>query len=57
MLLSIFVLVYVDDLIITSIDADCIQQFITKLASRFSVKNLGLLSYFLGVEVISIGHC
>lgn len=48
---------YVDDLIITGTDTDRIQTFITKLAARFSVKDLGPLSYFLGVEVISTRDC
>ena len=50
--LTIYVLVYVDDLIITRNDTVAIQNFITKLADRFSLKDLGPLSYFLGVEVI-----
>lgn len=42
MFLSIFLLVYMDDLIIICIDMDCSQQFITKLASRFFITDLGI---------------
>ena len=48
--LTIYVLVYVDDLIITGNDTAAIQNFITKLADRFSLKDLDPLFYFLGVR-------
>ena len=48
----LYLLVYVDDIILTGNNADLISQFVACLAKRFSLKDLGNLSYFLGVEVI-----
>lgn len=47
---KIYVLVYVDDLIITRSDSTLVQQTIDKLNTVFAIKDLGDLSYFLGVE-------
>lgn len=49
---TIFVLVYVDDHIITGNESKMVQNEITQLASKFSIKDLCVLSYFLDVEVI-----
>ena len=49
---KLFILVYVDDLIITGDNNNLINSFVTALANRFSIKDLGPLTYFLGVEVI-----
>ena len=49
--LCIYVLVYVDDIVVTANDDTVLDKFITRLSARFSLKDLGLLSYFLGVEV------
>lgn len=48
----IYLLVYVDDIIVTSNATDALNKFILNLATRFSLKDLGPLSYFLGVEVL-----
>ena len=48
---QISVLIYVDDLIISGNDHDSIQQFRIYLGECFYIKNLGVLKYFLGVEV------
>ncbi|KAG7543090.1 Ribonuclease H-like superfamily [Arabidopsis thaliana x Arabidopsis arenosa] len=45
----IYVLVYVDDIIITG-DPALVKAFKVALAARFSLKDLGPLSYFLGIE-------
>ncbi|XP_019086200.1 PREDICTED: uncharacterized protein LOC109126803 [Camelina sativa] len=45
----IYVLVYVDDIIITGVPS-LVQAFQFALAQRFSLKKLGPLSYFLGIE-------
>lgn len=47
------VLAYVDDLIVTGSSSALITTFTKYLQSCFAVKDLGPLSYFLGVEVAS----
>ncbi|KAK6160582.1 hypothetical protein DH2020_003963 [Rehmannia glutinosa] len=46
----LLVLVYVDDILITGDDQTKITEVINTLDSRFSLKNLGEVSYFLGLE-------
>ncbi|KAA3481481.1 Retrovirus-related Pol polyprotein from transposon TNT 1-94 [Gossypium australe] len=47
----LYVLVYIDDIIITSNHQANIDQFVTNLDTQFSLKDLGPLSYFFGIEV------
>lgn len=51
-----YLLVYVNDLILTGDHETKVNHFIAILAQRFSIKELGLLTYFLGVEVIPNQH-
>lgn len=44
-------LVYVDDIIITGNSESSISKFIYQLHKRFALKDLGELSFFLGIEV------
>ena len=53
---TIYLLVYVDDIIITGNNPLDVQHFITLLFAWFSLKDLGSLTYFLGVEVLSHQH-
>jgi len=43
--------VYVDDLIITGGDANAVTKFKKQMLSTFKMSDLGLLSYYLGLEV------
>ena len=45
-------LVYVDDIILTGNNNDHFKLFIDQLSTRFSLKDLGNLSYFLGMEAL-----
>ncbi|RVW54772.1 Retrovirus-related Pol polyprotein from transposon RE1 [Vitis vinifera] len=47
----IYLLLYVDDIILTGNNPTLINRFISQLHSEFAVKDLGPLSYFLGLEV------
>ncbi|XP_025981670.1 uncharacterized mitochondrial protein AtMg00810-like [Glycine max] len=48
---TIFLLVYVDDIIFTDSSSSLIQQITTQLHFAFSLKQLGQLDYFLGIEI------
>ncbi|CAA7400665.1 unnamed protein product [Spirodela intermedia] len=43
--------VYVDDLVIIGASCDDIKQFKKEMADAFKMSNLGLLRYYLGIEV------
>jgi hypothetical protein len=47
---SLFLLVYVDDILITGSSPLAISQLISNLSQEFAVKDLGHLKYFLGIE-------
>ncbi|GJV81324.1 ribonuclease H-like domain-containing protein [Tanacetum coccineum] len=52
-------LVYVDDFIITGNSLDEVENFKLFLKSKFMIKDLGVMKYFLGIEVLdnSNGIC
>ncbi|GJT44377.1 ribonuclease H-like domain-containing protein, partial [Tanacetum coccineum] len=47
-------LVYVDDIIMTGNSVSEIEKFKVFLKSKFMIKDLGKLNYFLGIEVVDI---
>lgn len=47
-----YLLIYVDDLILTSNNESVLTTFINQLHREFGIKYLGDLSYFLGLEII-----
>jgi Reverse transcriptase (RNA-dependent DNA polymerase) len=49
--ITIIVLVYVDDIIITGNDVTEIKRVKARLREKFDIKDLGLLKYFLGIEI------
>jgi hypothetical protein len=51
---TIYVLIYVGDIIITSSSAPAIDTLLFNLKIDFAVKHLGPLNFFLGIEVIPI---
>ncbi|KAL5789447.1 hypothetical protein ACOSQ2_004335 [Xanthoceras sorbifolium] len=52
----LYVLVYVDDILITGTDNRLIHQAIEVLHSRFALKALGAVNYFLGFEAFRNDH-
>ncbi|GKV50908.1 hypothetical protein SLEP1_g57587 [Rubroshorea leprosula] len=48
----LYVLVYIDDILITGSNPIAIDNLITAMSSKFFVKKLGELDFFLGVEAI-----
>ena len=46
----LYVLIYVDDIIITGSSSQAVDSLILALGSDFAVKNLGDLHYFLGIK-------
>ncbi|CAL1359073.1 unnamed protein product [Linum trigynum] len=48
----LYFLVYVDDLLLTGNDEALLTRFQDRLSARFSLKRLGQVNYFLGIEVL-----
>ncbi len=52
--LIIFVLIYVDDIIVTSSRQEAVPALLQDLQKEFALKDLGDLHYFLGIEVTKV---
>jgi len=48
---TVFVLVYVDDIIVASSTHKATEALLSDLNKEFALKDLGDLNYFLGIEV------
>lgn len=53
-ILTVYLLVSMDDIIITGSSISLIQHLTSQLNSKFSLKQLCSLDYFLGIEVITL---
>lgn len=51
-LVSVYLLVYVDDILITGNDEPTIQRILHQLANHFSIKGPEELNYFLGIKEV-----
>ncbi|XP_040249230.1 benzyl alcohol O-benzoyltransferase-like [Aegilops tauschii subsp. strangulata] len=47
-----YLLLYIDDIILTASSPPLFQQITARLRSEFALKDLGALHYFLGIEVV-----
>ena len=47
----IYLLLYVDDIIITGNNSQHVSSLIAAISSVFELKDLGVLNYFLGVQI------
>jgi hypothetical protein len=54
--IHVFVLVYVDDILVTNNSFSTITHLISKLKGEFEVKYLKALSYFLGIQATRTSH-
>src|SRR6266540_2039683 len=52
--MTVFVLIYVDDIIVASSSNDATEALLKNLSKKFALKDLGKLHYFLGIEVKNI---
>ena len=48
---SMFILIYVDDIIVASSKQEAVSALLKNLQEEFALKDLGNLHYFLGIEV------
>lgn len=48
----VYLLVYVDDIIVTGNNSMMVEKILSTLANRFALKDMGELSYFLGIKVV-----
>lgn len=46
-----YILVYVDDILFTGSDESAIQQLLLALQTIFNMRNVGPVTYFLGLQV------
>lgn len=53
---TIFLLCYVDDIILTGSNTSFLSSFIHQIISEFAMKDLGSSHYFLGIEMSNSPH-
>jgi hypothetical protein len=55
-IVTIYLLVYVDDIIVVSSSNTVVDRLVLQLGSSFAHKDLGSLRYFLGIEVHTVSR-
>lgn len=53
---TVFILVYVDDIIVASSHQEAVSALLKDLSKDFALKDLGDLHYFLGIEVTKVNN-
>lgn len=53
----IALLIYVDDILVASIDLSTVQFVKASLSDKFKLKDLGHVKYFLGIEIVRSKKC
>lgn len=54
---TLILILYVDDVLLTSSNLQLLSTLISKSSSEFAIKDLGLTHNFLGIEVNSLSLC
>ncbi|KAJ0595371.1 putative RNA-directed DNA polymerase [Helianthus annuus] len=54
--ITCYLLVYVDDIVLTGNHNPFMNSFVQAISNKFSIKDLGPLHHFLGIEVIPTPH-
>jgi len=54
--IHVFVLIYVDDILVSRNSSSAVSSLIAHLQRDFAVKDLGALSYFLGIQATRLPH-
>jgi hypothetical protein len=53
---TLIIVVYVDGLVINGNNIDLILRLNTKIVDSFDMTDLGILHYFLGLQVLTLSH-
>jgi hypothetical protein len=53
---KIYLLVYMDDIVVASSSSQVVAALLRDLGNEFALKDLGELSYFLGIEVSKLKY-
>ncbi|XP_019168239.1 PREDICTED: uncharacterized protein LOC109163960 [Ipomoea nil] len=53
---KVFLLVYVDDIIMMGSDAVMVESLLRRLATAFKIRDLGTPGFFLGIETVAAGN-
>jgi hypothetical protein len=52
--ITIYLLIYADDIVVASSSNQAVEALLSNLRQDYTLKDLGLLHYFLGIEVEQI---